>query len=168
MAQKVFKEKQKRQEWEVYAFLAILSVLVISAMANLLLSAPQSATASNLGFLILCLVLIAGAAVYFRQCTMVTSITHKEVRYKRKPWQVKKTKLSFKDIESFAHVDAPRAASYSGWNISYASAGVQSVGVPSRSGIELHLKGGQTVLINSRNTERFAQVLRGAGLEQAS
>jgi len=168
MAQKVFKEKQGGQEWEVYAFLTILSVLVLSAIGNLLWSAPHVATAGNLGFLLICLMLIAGAAMYFRQCTMVTSITHKGVRYKRKPWQVKKTKLSFNDISSFTTIDAPRCASYSGWNISYAAARVQCVGVPSRTGIELHLRDGQSVLINSRDPKRFAQVLRAAGLLELS
>lgn len=157
MAQKIFKEKQRFRDWEVFALLAFFILALTYKFIDQHLISP-TANAMTLGsYLVFLTPLIAGL-VYLWSLKLSVTITDKHISLKYAPLHTKKHKIKWDDIEECEVLKTSPTAAWSGWKVSFNHE--KSYSLSGRTGLHLKTKQGEDIIIGVKKCDELKKAVR--------
>ena len=158
MKKEIFKEKQRFRDWEVYAIIGVLILTLTVKFASDRLFASGGHPLPLESYLVLMLILSATLG-YFLSLKMSLKVTeeHLSLKYSPSPWQRKKERIRWEDVQELEVVRFSPTARWSGWNVRFNHG--KNYGYYGRSGICVRTKDGEELLIGARKIDELRSAI---------
>lgn len=156
MQKQIFKEEQKYQRWELPLLISFLGAGLTYRFIEQQMAANSDnamSVAAFAGILGLLMVIL----FYFRSLRLSVKMTNETISFRYHPWQEKKYKIKWSEVESYEIVKLSEAAQWNGWNIHYGNEKVFTVN--GKSGIHISTKTGEQYFIGSSDVDSLAKAV---------
>lgn len=155
MTRSNYKEKQRLTNWELPL---LISSLMIALMVKMIIQHWISPSANALPFGTFALLVLPMTALLWYTLSLKLSIkVNKEgIKLQYFPFQSKKYKIKWDEIEACEFVQTPANAQWSGWNVQYHE---KSYSLCGRTGMHIRTKSGEDLLIGTKNYTDFRKAV---------
>jgi hypothetical protein len=163
MKEEIFKEKQRFRDWEVYAILGVLILTLTAKFASDRIF-PLGGNPLPLDRYVALMLILGAVLGYFLSLKMSLKITaeHLILKSSPSPWQRRKEKIRWEDIQELELVRFSPTARWSGWNVRFNHG--KNYGYCGRAGICVRKKDGKELIIGTRKIDELrAAILKMQG-----
>ncbi|MCB0620985.1 MAG: hypothetical protein KDC32_24585 [Saprospiraceae bacterium] len=157
MAEVRYREQQKFRRVEVLALLGLFIGLAVVRLIQKL-SDPTGELLTTVLIYGGILILLVAAFLYLVKMRLSLNINEKSITYRYGPFQRRKYKIRWKQVENCKLVQTPAAAEASGWGVHFSSQ-ERVYSLSGRTGLELELKNGDRVFLGSQRPSELRRVL---------
>jgi hypothetical protein len=158
----LFLEKQKFNQWWVWAGLIALNMLFLYGIVQqLIFKIPFGNKPASDVLLIIFSLIPIGLTWLFYSFELTTGITKGGVVFQLKPLHSKALKVNWSEIEKAYVRDYSPLKDYGGWGYRLSTKG-KAYNVRGNKGLQLELKNGQKILIGTQKAEALERVINAA------
>lgn len=155
-----FREVQRFNDFWLWALIILVSAYTLYISGVQMYQGMETVSQSMpfwVGVLVgICLPLLIG------MCNLTTEIREDGVYFKFFPFHVKHRKILFSKIKSFEAITYRPIRDYGGWGIRYGRKGL-AYNISGNRGVLFELSNGRTILLGSREADKFAAALAEIG-----
>ncbi len=156
MAKKIFKENQRFSGWEVIGLLAFFVVGLTYRFIEQHWISPVSDPMPILAFLAFVIPMV-GVIWYLVNVKLSVKVTDKSISFKYSPFNRKKHKIKWDDVEDCEFLSSIGSCRTSGWDINFDHE--KRFSLSGRSGVHLRTKQGENVLIGAKDMRGLKQAI---------
>ncbi len=156
MAKRIFKENQRFSGWEVIALLAFFVIGLTYRFVEQHWISPVSDPMPVLAYLGLVLPLAAGLW-YLVNVKLSVKVTDKSISFKYSPFNGKKHKIKWDDVEECEFLSSVGPCRTSGWDINFDHE--KRYSLTGRSGIHLRTRQGENIVIGAKDINGLKQAI---------
>jgi len=144
--QALFEEKQKFNQWWLWAILLIFPLLSVI---------PFDDNGLNIYYVIIGI----SIPLIFYLFELRTFVTSEGLSFQFFPFHLKKHLVKIEDIEKCKAMEYSPLKEYGGWGIRYGFKG-KAYNVSGNLGVKVHLKNGRNIMFGSQRHNEFAKALK--------
>jgi hypothetical protein len=144
--QVLFEEKQKFNQWWLWAILLIFPLLSVI---------PFDDNGLNIYYVIIGI----SIPLIFYLFELRTFVTSEGLSFQFFPFHLKKHLVKIEDIEKCKAMEYSPLKEYGGWGIRYGFKG-KAYNVSGNLGVKVHLKNGRNIMFGSQRHNEFAKALK--------
>jgi len=144
--QVLFEEKQKFNQWWLWAILLIFPLLSVI---------PFDDNGLNIYYVIIGI----SIPLIFYLFELRTFVTSEGLSFQFFPFHFKKHLVKIEDIEKIKAMEYSPLKEYGGWGIRYGFKG-KAYNVSGNLGVKVHLKNGRNIMFGSQRHNEFAKALK--------
>lgn len=154
---KIFQEQQRYRGTEAYVLVGIFLVLALSLMIKILFFSAQFSTSAFI-FDAVVLSISIGSLIFLNRLRTEIVVGENKIKYLQRPFQKKRRKIKWKDIDKVIIESGNSEKAYCGWHVAYALLGHQ-LPMGQKGKVTLKMKNGDECTLSVEDTERFENVL---------
>jgi len=157
----LFSEKQRFQQWWIWAILLVINGIVIFDMIwqVVLAQQPNNKLVGDMELILISSVFM-GFTVLFFMCNLRTRITADGIDVRLFPVHLTFKHYSWTDIEKAYVREYSPIREYGGWGLRYSITGAgKAYNISGNMGLQLELKSGKKLLIGTKKAEELSALL---------
>lgn len=158
MAKKIYKEKQRFNNIEIYGLLLFFIVGLTYRFFDKYIIHSNQMDINAFGFI--AFILLLGATfMYFWQLSLDIAVTKKGLQFQYNSLFTKKQKIKWEDIDQIQFEETPQVAQLSGWNVQFQN-DEELYSLCGRKGVRIVTKDGTKVFLGSKTLETFKENIK--------
>lgn len=154
---KIFQEQQRYRGTEAYVLVGIFLVLALSLMIKILFFSAQFSTSAFI-FDAVVLTISIGSLILLNRVRTEISVGENKIKYLQRPFQKKRRKIKWKNIDKVIIESGNSEKAYCGWRVAYALLG-QQLPMGQQGKVTLIMKNGEKCTLSVKDPEKFEDIL---------
>ncbi len=157
MAKKIYREKQTFNNRFLTIALAVLGLLVMGRMVSEVVN-PGDRLITVMIAGVLVITILGGWLWYLYNLRLKVTVSEETITFKMKPWQGKKQRIAWDDVQCCEIIQTPELAQWQGGNITFNHE--RRYSVSGRNGLHLITKDGKEYFVGSSKLNELKDALK--------